>query len=51
MELMLDRVEKQVGAQAHLYPWTLILAPRAGRLRFDWKCTRPYEPGDDAHGL
>ncbi|HJV63486.1 MAG TPA: ABC transporter ATP-binding protein [Albitalea sp.] len=29
MELMLERVEKQVGAQTHLYPLDLALVPRA----------------------
>ncbi len=29
MELMLDRIEKQVGAQTHLYPLDLTLVPRA----------------------
>ncbi|WP_280153613.1 ABC transporter ATP-binding protein [Piscinibacter sp. XHJ-5] len=29
MELMLERIEKQVGAQTHLYPLDLTLVPRA----------------------
>ncbi|RQP24165.1 ABC transporter ATP-binding protein [Piscinibacter terrae] len=29
MELMLERIEKQVGAQTHLYPMDLTLVPRA----------------------
>ena len=29
MELMLERVEKQVGPQTHLYPLDLTLVPRA----------------------
>ncbi|NLD69116.1 MAG: ABC transporter, partial [Limnobacter sp.] len=29
MELVLERVEKRVGAQTHLYPFDLRLVPRA----------------------